>query len=148
MNDFPNSWLVCFGRAQILRTRLLISVLGKGICGKKRWKQQHVITAWLLVCVRAQSPSVITFITLDLRTNSKALLKEINTRVSEEEKALRIIFLSVPYKLNQASVWQPGLSVCLSVRLLPALLHPSKLWSQSDAKFQALNHVPSQKNSI
>lgn len=70
--------------------------------------------------VRAQSPSIITFITLDPRTNTKALLKEINKRISEEETALQIIFMSVPRKLNQASVRQPGLSVCCPPGSIPA----------------------------
>lgn len=70
--------------------------------------------------VRAQSLSIITFITPDPRTNTKALLKRINKRISEEETALQIIFASVPHKLNQGSVRQPGLSVCCPPGPIPA----------------------------
>ena len=108
--------------------------------------------------VRAQSPSIITFITLDLRTNSKALLKEINKRISEEEKTLQIILMSVPHKLNQASVRQPGLSVCRPPGSVPTRGRetPSKppplapvagtANPLSDAKLQPLSRVPGQKN--
>ena len=94
--------------------------------------------------VRARSPSVITFITLDLRTNSKALLKQINNRISEEEKALQIIFMSVPHKLNQASSQQPGLSVCLSAaRLAPSLRRAEGVLANPHPSLQTSFHEPS-----